>query len=532
MHPRHTLCTLYALLALLAPALPAADTAATPLAPQQAQTQGLPGTPQQAEFEKSVTEFTLANGLKFIVVERHQVPTVAFNLHVDVGAVDEVTGITGVSHLFEHLAFKGTRTIGTKDYAGEKKALDALDQAYLALEAERQKDDRADKERLKQLQEAFEKAQKEADKFVAVDEFSQILDRNGGVGLNAGTGYDSTSYIVSLPSNKLELWFSMESARFLDPVIRDYYKERDVVMEERRMSVESQPLGKLVEEFLAAAYKAHPYGHPVLGHRSEVSRLRRSEAERYFRENYVPAALTAAIVGDVNPQEVKRLAEIYFGRLSKRPRKDPVRTVEPPQEGERRFFVEAQSQPFLLIGYHKPSIHDKDRAVFDAITDVLGRGRTSWLYKSLVKEKKIAVAAQAITGIPGDKYPGLFIFFTVPTPGHTAEENEKAVEEQIERLKKEKISPELLQQVKTRTRASVLRALRSNSGLAAQLAEYQAVMGDWRQLFREIEEIGRVTADDIQRVAQQYFQRRNRTVGVIVPPEKPAATKQKAEGSE
>src|SRR5262249_31383816 len=153
----------------------------------------------------------------------------------------------------------------------------------------------------------------------------------------------------------------------------------------------------------------------------------------------------------------RRLAEIYFGRLPKRPRKEPVRTQEPPQEGERRVSVEAQSQPFLLVGYHKPSVLDKDRAVFDAITDILGEGRTSWLYKRLVKHKKIAAQALAFPGFPGNKYPGLFIFFTVPTPGHTAEENEKAVDEQIERLKNEKISPELLEQVKTRTQATVLR---------------------------------------------------------------------------
>jgi predicted Zn-dependent peptidase len=488
----------------LGPAIFAADTGAAML----------------ADFQKSVTEFTLDNGMKFIVVRRPEVPTVSFHLYVDIGAVDEVTGITGVSHLFEHMAFKGTRTIGTKDYAGEKKALDALDQAYIALETERQKGPRADQEKVKKLEEVFKTAQEAADKFVVVDQFSQILDRNGAVGLNASTAYDATRYFFSLPSNKLELWFSMESARFLDPVTRDFYKERNVVVEERRLRTESSPIGKLVEELLATAYKAHPYGQPVVGHFSEISRLRRSEAEKYFKDNYVAEALTAALVGDVDPKEAKRLAEIYFGRLPKRPKKDPERTQEPPQEGERRVYVEGQSQPFVLMGFHKPSVLDKDAAVFDAITDILGGGRTSWLYKNLVRDKKLAVAAQAITGLPGDKYPGLFLFFVVPSPGKTSEENEKAVEEQIERLKKEKVSPELLEQVKTRARANVLRQLRSNAGMAGQLALNQAVCGDWRQIFRDIDDIGKVTAEDIQRVAIQYFQRKNRTVAVIVPPAK------------
>lgn len=488
----------------LAPCVIAADTGAAML----------------ADFEKSVTEFTLNNGMKFIIVRRPEVPTVSFHLYVDIGAVDEVTGITGVSHLFEHMAFKGTRSIGTKNYESERLALEALDKAYLELEAERNKGSRADAEKVKKLEAAFKTAQEAADKFVVVDQFSQILDRNGAVGLNASTGYDATRYFFSLPSNKLELWFALESGRFIDPVTRDYYKERNVVVEERRMRTESSPIGKLLEEFLTTSYKAHPYGQPVVGHFSEISRLRRAEAEKYFKDYYVAEAMTAALVGDVDPKEAKRLAEIYFGRLPKRPKKEPVRTQEPPQEGERRVALEVQSQPFVIMGFHKPAAIDKDAAVFDVITDILGGGRTSWLYKSLVRDKKIAVAAQAVTGIPGVKYPGLFIFFTVPSPGKTTEENEKAVEEQIERLKKEKVSAELLEQVKTRTRAAVLRQLGSNSGVAGGLAETQAVYGDWRQIFRDIDDIGKVTAEDIQRVANQYFQKKNRTVAVIVPPGK------------
>jgi predicted Zn-dependent peptidase len=473
-----------------------------------------------ADFEKSVTEFTLSNGMKFIVVERHQVPVVAFELYVDVGAADETSGMTGVSHLFEHMAFKGTPAIGTANATAEKKAMSAQDTAYLALETERLKGPQADPEKLKKLAAAFEEAGKPLEKLSEGDLFSKILERNGAQGLNAGTDIDSTQYTFSLASNKLELWFSMESARFLDPVLREYYKERDVVLEERNMRTDSDPQGKLFEEFLHAAYKAHPYGQPVVGHRSEISVLRRNEAEKYFRDHYVASALTAAIVGDVDPKEVKRLAENYFGRLPKRPRPEPIRSIEPMQEGERRVEVEAAAQPLLILGYHKPSIMDKDRAVFAAIGDILGGGRTSWLYKSLVKEKKIAVQANAGDGFPGNKYPNLFVVFITPSAGHSAAEDLKAVEEQVERLKTEKISPQQLQEVKTRTRAGVIRSLRSMEGLAGALAANQALEGDWRQLFKDIDEIGQVTADDIQRVAQTYFQKKNRTVGMIVAPEK------------
>ena len=477
-----------------------------------------PATAQSLEeFEKTVTEFTLANGMKFILVERHEVPIVAFHLYMDVGAVDENIGQTGVAHLFEHMAFKGTRTIGTKNYAREKKALEKLDAAYRAREAERAKGERADPARQKQLKEAFRKAQEEAASFVVTDEFMQIVARAGGVGLNASTSSDATRYHFSLPSNKIELWFALESLHFLEPVIREFYKERDVVMEERRMRTESRPFGKLIEEFLAIAYKAHPYGQPVIGHRSEVTRLRRSEAKEFFRKHYVASAMTAVIVGDANPRQVRRLAEIYFGRLPKRPRPEPVRTEEPPQEGERRVMVEVASQPYVLLGYHRPSVRHPDHATLDVISDVLGGGRTSWLYKSLVKEKKIAVAASAFTGFPGYKYPGLFMFFAVPSAGHTAEEVEKAMDEQIERIKEEEVPPDRLQQVKRRARAAVLRGLRSNSGLASALAMNHVLLGDWRYLFRDLDAIEKVTAKDVQRAANQYFQRKNRTVGVILP---------------
>jgi predicted Zn-dependent peptidase len=475
-------------------------------------------TPAQnlAGFEKTVTEHTLANGMKLIIVERHEVPVVSFFLYADVGAVNEDVGLTGLAHLFEHMAFKGTSTIGTKDFKKEKPALAKLEQAYAAWQAERRKGEQADPERLQQLEAAFQKAQEEADQYTA-SEFDQLIEQNGGVGLNAGTDSDSTVYFFSLPSNKLELWFSLESARFFDPVLRQFYKERDVVMEERRLRTESQPIGKLVEEFLSVAYKAHPYGRPVVGWRSDLENLTREQAERFFRTYYTPRNLTAVMVGDVNPQEALRLAKPYFERIPSGPVPEPVWTVEPTQEGERRTAVHAQSQPVLVIGYHKPSIRHPDNAVFDAVQDVLAGGRTSRLYRSLVQDKKLAVVAGGFPGFPGEKYPNLFIFFSIAAAGHTNEENEKAMLAEIERLQAELVSEEELSRVKQRARAQLVRQLDSNSGLAGQLAAYQALTGDWRSLFRRLDAIDKVTRPDIQRVAQSYFTQRNRTVGYLVP---------------
>jgi len=469
-----------------------------------------------AEFEQRMTEFTLNNGMRFLVLERHEAPVVAFCTHADVGSVDEERGITGIAHLFEHMAFKGTKTIGTTNYKAEAEAMAKMDEAFLAIKAERIKGDKADNERLSLLQQQFEQAQEQAQEYLVHDEFEEAIQRVGGVDLNAGTGFDLTVYYLSLPSNKVELWLLMESDRFLNPVLREFYKEKDVVMEERRMRIESQPTGRLIEEFLAIAYKAHPYGVHVIGHMSDLQTLTRAEAEAFFRKHYIPSNLTIAIVGDINPDQIKMLAEQYFARIPSGPKPEPMETEEPPQLGERRVTVEDPAQPFVLIGYHKPDINHEDNAVFDAVTDIMGVGRTSRLYKSLVKEKKIAVYASALQGIPGDKYPGLFLFYSVPAKGHTNEESEQAIYEEIERLKTEPVTPQELDKAKTRAKADlIIRQLDSNSGLAQLLTYYEVLTGDWRNLFKQLDQIDKVTAEDIQRVARQYFVTKNRTVGVI-----------------
>ncbi len=467
-----------------------------------------------AEFESQVTEFTLDNGLKFIVLERHEAPVVTCYTHANVGAVDEVTGITGLAHLFEHMAFKGTKTIGTQDYQAEAVAMAKVDEAFMVLKRAKEAI-KPDSQRVAELTEQFQKAQDEAEQYLVHDEFDEILKQAGAAGLNAGTSSDYTVYFVNLPSNKLELWMVMESDRFLNPVLREFYKEKNVVMEERRMRTESSPVGKLLEEFLAVAYKAHPYGRPVIGHMSDIETLTRDEAKAFFRDYYGASNLTMAVVGDVDPEQVKTMAQTYFGRLPRRPKPDPVETVEPPQVGPRCVTVEDPSQPFVLIGYHKPGINHPDNAVFDAITDVMGVGRTSRLYKTLVKEKQIAMYASGFQGMPGNKYPGLFLFYAVPARGHTNQECEEAIYTEVQRLKDAPITEQELEKAKTRARAGLIRELDSNSGLAGELTFYEVLTGDWRNLFKQLEQIDAVTVEDIQRVAQEYFTTTNKSVGII-----------------
>jgi predicted Zn-dependent peptidase len=428
-----------------------------------------------------------------------------------------VKGITGLAHMFEHMAFKGSKKVGTTNYEEERHALDRVDQAFLALRAERDKGRKADPERLKQLEKEFEAAQEGAGKFVVPNEFSIIVDQAGGRGMNASTSWDKTDYFFSLPSNALELWFYLESERFYEPVLREFYKEAGVVREERRMRTESNPIGKLLEEFLATAYKAHPYGEPPVGHMSDLLSFTRMDAEAFFKKYYSPSNLVSVIVGDVDPKRARELAQIYFGRIAAAPKPEPLRTVEPPQEAEKRITLRLQAQRMILVGYHKPDINHPDNAVYDAISSLLSEGRSSRLYRSLVQEKKVAVQAAGFPGLPGQKYPGLFLFFAVTAPGKTNEDVEKAMMEEIEKLKTEPVSAEELQGVKNRARSQLVQLLGSNMSMAMQLASYQVLTGDWRNLFRYLDDLNSVKPEDVQRVARATFTDKNRTVGVIEP---------------
>lgn len=468
-----------------------------------------------ASFEKRVTTRTLDNGLTVIVVERPVAPVFSFFTHVDVGSDREVPGITGLAHMFEHMAFKGTDRIGTTDYEAEKVTLEKVERAYLAYDAERRRPVGRDEQKVAGLEQAWRAAMADADQYVVANEFGEIIDREGGVGLNAFTSSDETGYFYSLPANRLELWAYLESERFLNPVMREFYKERDVVMEERRMRTDSQPIGRLVEQFLATAFTAHAYGRPVVGWASDLQTFSATDAIAFMERYYVPSNMVVTLVGDVRAAEALPLVEAYLGRLPARPAPEPLRTVEPAQRAERQVILRETAQPFFLEGYHRPAVTHPDDAVYQVIADLMSTGRTSRLYRSLVRDKKIAAQASGFNGFPGSKHPNLFAFFAVPTPGHTPEEIRHAIREEIERLRTEDVTDEELQMVKTRAKANLVRQLDSNQGLAIQLATAQARYGDWRELFRQVDRLEEVTKQDIRRVADATFQPTNRTVGIL-----------------
>ena len=463
---------------------------------------------------QNISEFKLDNGMKFIVLKRDKAPVVSFVTYADVGGADEPDGQTGVAHFLEHLAFKGTSQIGTLDFTAEKPLLDKLDAISTAL---RQARANQQTEQVKQLAAQFAEVEAAAAKLVNQNEYGRIVEQAGGVGLNATTSTDATRYFFSLPANKLELWMSLESERFLDPVFREFFKEQNVILEERRMRTDNSPIGQMVEAFLDTAFKVHPYRRPVIGYDQDIKNLTRQNIQDFFEKYYVPNNLTVAIVGDVDPAEVKRLATIYFGRYQAGPTPPKVTAVEPPQTTTREVNLTLNSQPWYLEGYHTPAMRDPDSVLYEMIGSILSSGRTSRLYRSLVETQQLALNAQGFTGFPGDKFPNLMLFYALTAPGHTVDEVGTALRAEIERLKTEPVSQEELDRVKTQSRAGLLRSLNSNMGMAQALLEYDVKTGSWRNLFKQLDEIAAVTPADIQRAAQQAFTVQNRTIGRILP---------------
>lgn len=467
-------------------------------------------------MKAQVKEYTLKNGMKFIVLERHEAPIVSFHMYADVGSAQEVYGITGISHLLEHMAFKGTKTVGTKNYEEEAKLLEKIDKLYEQL-VHAQSAAKPDSIKLNALQAEFDEANKAAHDLVIVNEYIDLLFKEGGVGVNAYTSNDATQYIVSLPSNRLELWMAMESDRFMNPIFRQFFEERNVVMEERRLGIETQPTGKLIEDFFAVAFKAHPYNHHVIGHMSDLKRITRNDVMNYFYKYYNPGNLTVAIVGDVNPEEVFRMAETYFSRIPSNPKPESLRTVEPEQWGERHLTIEAQAQPLIVVGYHRPAVTSNEDLSLDAMANIFGIGRSSRLYAKLVKDKKIAIQVGAFNGWPGNKYPNLFAVYAVPAKNHTSAECLEAIDNEIKILINESVTENELTKYKQYTKKWLIDRMKSNSQMAASLTFYEVIFGDWQKAFDRIYDVESLSTADIQKVAQKYLIKKHRTVGEIIP---------------
>jgi predicted Zn-dependent peptidase len=459
-----------------------------------------------------VVEHTMANGMRLLILPESGAPTAAFVVRYGVGGVHEHLGTTGIAHLLEHLLFKGTRSVGSRDPEAEQSLFTEMDRAHDTLIQARARQDSASIQRLTDVIAALEDS---ARTFVVPNEFDRILSRAGARGLNATTTSEATTYFVELPASRAETWFVLEADRMADPVFREFYTERNVVMEERRMRVETSPGGLLYEAHLSAAYQVHPYGVPVVGITSDLEALSRRDVGDYFRRFYGPNNAVVAIVGDVDPRQIVAWAEKYLAPLPRGEEPPPVLAREPEQRGERRVEVVWDAEPALRIGWHVPDVRHEDAPALAMLASVLSGGRTSRLYRRLILDEQLATGVTSSMG-PGDRFPQLFQIDASPRAPHTAAEVEAAVYEELARLAREGPSDDEVQRVRNQIAAGNVRRLQSNLGLAFQLVESTALFGDWRATFRTFQQFGAVTPGDVQRVAGRYFSKENRTVATLV----------------
>jgi predicted Zn-dependent peptidase len=466
-----------------------------------------------------VRDVTLENGMRVLVLPRTGAPTVAFVVQYAVGSVNERLGTTGIAHLLEHLLFKGTTTVGTRDIDAERRLFLRMDAAHDTLLLSRA-ELRPDSLELRRLEDRIRSLEDSARVHVESNEFDRILSRQGARGLNATTSTEATTYFVQLPANRVELWFALEADRMRNPVFREFYTERDVVMEERRTRVEDSPSGRLYEAHLATAYLAHPYGVPVVGWMSDLEQLSRADVEEYYRRFYGPDNAVVAIVGDIDPEQVVAWAEEYLGSVLRGERPPSLLVREPAQRGERRIEVEFDAAPLLRIGWHVPDVRHEDAPALAMLSTLLTGGRTSRLYRRLVLEERVAASASASMG-PGDVHPRLFQIDAAPRAPHTPAEVEALIYEELDLLMASPPTDEELQRVRNQLQAGEVRRLDSNLGLAFQLAGSAALFDDWRETFRLGRRLQEVGPGDVQRVVRRYFSAENRTVATLVRPRTP-----------
>ena len=481
------------------------------------------GVPRSAPAQQvDVEEYVLDNGFRLLMVPRAGDPNVAAGWVARVGSVNERPGLTGVSHLFEHMMFKGTRVIGTRDIERELALMQRLDEVRAGLRQEEQAltqrarlgevdpaEPAARTPRHVELLAELDTLQQQHDELIVDNEFDRIYTAAGASGMNAGTNQDFTVYFINVPSNKLELWFWMESDRLLSPVFREFYAERDVVAEERRLRIDSTPIGRIEEQFDAMFWTASPYGWPVIGWPSDIARITREEALQYFAVNYAPNNLTACLVGDFDPVEARALADRYFGRLERNPElPDPVRTFEPEPLAERRLVAYADTTPSTTVRYLTVPDGHEDEAPLLVLASLLN-GRTGRLYRSLVLEESVATGAGAFQN--GLKWQGYFALGATAQPGRAPEELVASLEHQVERLQVEPVDDRELQKVKNQYSADLFRRIESSFALMFQLLAADSSRG-WQSFNDDPEKVAAVTPDDVQRVARTYLTPERRAV--------------------
>ena len=466
------------------------------------------------DLGERVSEFELDNGLRVIFVEQATAPVITVNFMFDVGAVDEPDGLGGIAHMVEHMAFKGTSSIGSFDPEAEQAALARVEVEELALQWLQKN---GSEEELAAQRERVAAARAAAQELADGSPLDGLLSVNGGVGLNASTGLDRTDYRISLPANRLELYARVYADVLQDTTFRYFYEEADVVREERRQRSEDDPQGALFEAFLGEAFDMHPYGRPTIGSAEEIDAYTATAAEAFFETFYYPNRAVLVIVGDVTPEEDIEIIERYFGELEPGPDLRPTPRSEPAQTAEKRTEVPYDAEPQVAIGYHKPTYPERDAYVFDLVQAILSSGRTSRLYERMIIEDGSALDTFTTSTFPGSRYDNLFVFYGLPRSPSVPADLEEAFYDEIEQLKSGAVSQEELQKVKNQVRAEVLFSLGDAESLAGNLAFNELFSeGGWQALLDDLDIYDSVTAEEIQDVVERYFTPENRTVATLV----------------
>lgn len=477
------------------------------------------GKPAARAWADRVHEVKLGNGLRFLLYPRGEAPIVSAFIRFRAGGLDEEAGKTGLAHFLEHMAFKGTSRLGTKDFAKEKPLLDEIEAVGEELAAEYRRGPGADAGKIQALREKLRALHERQVPLLKKEELAKMMQENGGIDYNATTSKDITTYYVSLPADRIRFWAEVESERIYQPIFREFYEEKDVVLEERRMRVDNDPDGRLYEAFIQTAFSEGPYHAPTIGSASDILGLTASDLRAFWKKFYVPSNMIGALVGRFDPVEVKKILEETFGKLvfEAPPQTETKPAPKSTQEKEQRIKLKLSARPRIFVGYHKPTLPHDDDYVFDLLNEVLAEGRSSRLYRSLVLEKRLAASVETSTSVPGSRLPNLFLIEVNPlNPGKT-EELIRALDAEIERLRVEGITERELMKAKNRLTVDFLWQLKTNEGLASQLTYFEAVAGDWHYLIDYLDKIGRFGVEDVKRVANTYLVNSNRTVGVLEP---------------
>lgn len=456
------------------------------------------------DLRSRVHKVVLDNGLTVLMLKREGAPVFSVQTKVRVGSIEEEQGSSGLAHFFEHMAFKGTDKIGTPNYAEEKKILDQIFVigTQIAQMKKEGKPASAWADLLKQRQ-ALEAEEK---KYITKNEFTQIFQVNGGSNLNATTSNDFTTYYVSLPSNKLELWAYLESERFLHSVLREFFTEVDVVAEERRMRFDNTPDGRLYEAYQNLAFDKSPYKVPVIGYPDHIQTYTPALAKAFYEKYYVPSRMVIALVGNFEIKETEAIVRKYFSRLPKKPDpKDDFAKEKLDDSYPRETTVKGKEKPRFYVGYHRPAHPDSADIVFDVIQNVLCEGRTSRLFKKLVLEEKKVAEISCYSSIPGARLDSLFTFYSMPLEGHSNSEIRDDIKNEIQKLQKTGPTEQELQIVKNNIDAELIYSLESNSGLASQLAFYESLTGNWEYIYELQDRIHKMTTTEVQQIVQKYL---------------------------